>query len=172
MGQLVQAEHSEGQKQADTPTGSPELLIDGARYDDEEDVRAAIDVGTNVNCSDWQGRTGLHMAAANGHSAMVQLLLSLGANANSRNEEQNTPLHYAALNGHHQVVEALMASDADPCALNRYERTPMDEAIGKNHTRVMEAINAGMVAREASRVNLNEEIGEEMEESIDDVPHA
>lgn len=35
-----------------------ELLIDGARYGDGEDVQTAIDQGANINGQDDQGRTG------------------------------------------------------------------------------------------------------------------
>lgn len=35
-----------------------ELLIDGARYDDAEDVERALAAGVSVNSQDDQGRTG------------------------------------------------------------------------------------------------------------------
>lgn len=35
-----------------------ELLIDGARYDDAEDVERALAGGVSVNSQDDQGRTG------------------------------------------------------------------------------------------------------------------
>lgn len=36
-----------------------ELLIDGARYDDAEDVQSALDQGADINSQDDQGRTGV-----------------------------------------------------------------------------------------------------------------
>ena len=35
-----------------------ELLVEGARYDDAEDVQAALDQGMDVNAQDEQGRSG------------------------------------------------------------------------------------------------------------------
>jgi hypothetical protein len=35
-----------------------ELLIDGARYDDLEDVQSALDQGVNINAQDERGSTG------------------------------------------------------------------------------------------------------------------
>lgn len=35
-----------------------ELLVDGARYGDSEDVQAALDAGVNVNAQDEDSRTG------------------------------------------------------------------------------------------------------------------
>ncbi len=37
-----------------------ELLIDGARYDDAEDVQTALDARADVNGTDYSGRTGGH----------------------------------------------------------------------------------------------------------------
>jgi len=87
-----------------------ELLIDGARYDDLEDVQSALDQGVNINAQDERGSTGgaycivlqrpstkqnthyfflitslfylgaaVHMAAANGHVALLQRLVDNGA---------------------------------------------------------------------------------------------
>ena len=85
-----------------------ELLIDGARYNDAEDVMRALSGQVDVNASDEAGRTGattspaaamqdflpyysraagwaglvfaaLHMAAANGHSDVIKILLVAGA---------------------------------------------------------------------------------------------
>jgi hypothetical protein len=35
-----------------------ELLVDGARYGDMEDVKAALDQGVDANAADSMGRTG------------------------------------------------------------------------------------------------------------------
>ena len=54
-------------------------LIDSARYGDSDDVVEALQNSADVNAVDSAGRTALHMAAANGHSAIVQRLLDAGA---------------------------------------------------------------------------------------------
>lgn len=43
---------------ADTDEGLADLLIDGARYGDLEDVQQAIEQGAQVDWQDEQGRTG------------------------------------------------------------------------------------------------------------------
>jgi hypothetical protein len=35
-----------------------ELLIEGARYNDAEDVQSALDQGADINSQDEQGRSG------------------------------------------------------------------------------------------------------------------
>lgn len=69
--------------------------------------------------------TPVHMAAANGHLAVVEYLLGLVlreeavALANRANESGNTPLHWAAYNGHLNIVKLLVEQyDADVFAKN------------------------------------------------------
>ncbi|WFD30532.1 ankyrin repeat-containing protein [Malassezia sp. CBS 17886] len=57
------------------------------------------------------GNSALHLACANGHSEIVEMLLR-AADLRAllrRNSAGNTPLHWAAFNGHVDIVEALIA---------------------------------------------------------------
>ena len=87
------------------------------------------------------GNTALHMACANGHATIVQLLLERGADASVCNQRGNTALHWAAMNGQLACVQALLrARDAaeraassidsvcDPWARNASGRTVLEEA--------------------------------------------
>ena len=76
-----------------------EVLVDGARYGDMEDVQSALRHSVDVNSADAMGRTGkpgcafsvelhsvtsipnaaLHMAAANGHTDVAAALIEAGA---------------------------------------------------------------------------------------------
>lgn len=125
-----------------------ELLIDGARYDDAEDVQAALAKGVPVDSQDEQGRTALHMAAANGHVEILKILLSAGANVEAPNSQENTPLHYACLNGQTEAVAVLLSHGALPSALNSASRTPVDEALDAGHEAVMELIRSHTAAAE------------------------
>lgn len=140
----------EGQDPAD-------LLLEGARYGDLDDVRAALDAGAPVNVADDQGRTALHMAAANGHSPIVTLLLQRGADVGARNRELNTPLHWAAMNGRSEVASQLMAYRSDPAALNRHERTPIDEAVHHGHLAIIDVVNTAMLSVDAAHVSITDD---------------
>ncbi|CAI7894107.1 unnamed protein product, partial [Closterium sp. NIES-54] len=75
----------------------------GARYGDMDDVAAALDGGADAGVADDEGRTALHMAAANGHTEIARLLIQRGAPVNAVNRQGNTPLHWAAVNGRDSV---------------------------------------------------------------------
>ncbi|DBA74672.1 hypothetical protein WJX79_002453 [Trebouxia sp. C0005] len=108
-----------------------EVLVDGARYGDIEDVQSALQHSVDVNATDSSGRTALHMAAANNHADVAETLIEAGADVDTRNAEGNTPLHWACLNGCSAVAKVLLDKGANPACLNRHSNTPVDELLGK-----------------------------------------
>ncbi|WJX33891.1 hypothetical protein P8452_22057 [Trifolium repens] len=118
-----------------------EALLEAARYNDMDDVASLTSNGVPIDSKDDQGRTALHMAAANGHIDIVEYLISRGASLNSENVEKNTPLHWACLNGHVEAVKKLIMAGANVSVLNSHERTPMDEALTRGKLEMMDAIN-------------------------------
>lgn len=144
-----------------------EVLVDSARYGDLEDVHAAIEHGVDVNAQDEQGRTALHMAAANGHCDVMKALLEHGANVELANCEGNTALHWACLNGQEQAVQLLMQNGASPSYLNGQDRTPVDEALTRSFQKVVDLINSfSAPSKEVAHVEVDEET------SPDDAPDA
>ncbi|XP_042332532.1 inversin isoform X2 [Sceloporus undulatus] len=62
-----------------------------------------------LNWQDYEGRTPLHFAVADGNVAVVDLLTSYeGCNVTSYDNLFRTPLHWAALLGHAQIVDLLL----------------------------------------------------------------
>eukprot|EP00124_Ichthyophonus_hoferi_P003236 Ihof_evm9s269 gene=Ihof_evmTU9s269 len=97
---------------------SEDDLIDfvfSARYGDIEEVQACLDKNIPMTARDGNGNTALHMAAANGHLNVVQLLLPKCSQADldAGNEAKSTPLHWAALNGHKEIVMLLCDAGAN-----------------------------------------------------------
>jgi len=80
---------------------------------------STIDI--NVTCS--LGRTGLHRAAAFGHSQIVQHLISLGAQLEVGDRNGVTPLMLAGYFGFTQVVSLLLSAGALPMATDHCQRT-------------------------------------------------
>eukprot|EP01052_Picozoa_sp_SAG31_P010974 SAG31_NODE_611_length_13558_cov_224.959730_10_plen_966_part_00 len=95
------------------PGSNEHCLLAGARSGDEFSVRAALrllaDDGVNGPRTTRKGYTALHLAAANGHTAVTQLLLNLGAEASAVSLRGGgwNPLHCAARNGHAAVIAQL-----------------------------------------------------------------
>ena len=59
-----------------------EYLILSAREGDLEGVQECLENEVDVNHTDADGNSALHMASANGHLATVQFLISVGADIN------------------------------------------------------------------------------------------
>uniref|UniRef100_A0A672YDC2 Ankyrin repeat domain 27 (VPS9 domain) n=1 Tax=Sphaeramia orbicularis TaxID=375764 RepID=A0A672YDC2_9TELE len=82
----------------------------------------------NVNSSNIDGFTPLHVAALHGHSALVSLLIRHGANVNARTNQSATPLHLASQNSHIQVVRFLLECNAKLNKKDQYGNTPLIQA--------------------------------------------
>ncbi|KMZ58875.1 putative Ankyrin repeat-containing protein [Zostera marina] len=133
-------------------------LLDAARYNDFEDMMSFVEGGVSLDCKDREGRTALHMAAANGHHAMVDYILDKGADINVCNSENNTPLHWACLNGHVEVIKSMITRGADVSKLNRHDRTPIDEAVMNGKLEVIDAFNTAVAQAELDGVAISKSI--------------
>ncbi|KAM5346981.1 hypothetical protein ACJ41O_009986 [Fusarium nematophilum] len=70
-------------------------------------------------CSDY-GQTPLWMAAVNGHSEVVRVLITAGADPNPREPDEGMkPLQEAATRNHSEVVRALLEAGIDPRAFTK-----------------------------------------------------
>ena len=100
----------------------------------------------DVNANDKNGYTSLHVAAANDHTRVVEMLIAAGADVHARthDEYESTPLIVAAWGGRTRIVEVLIAAGANVNASNIYDATVlMGSALG-GYTRTVEVlISAG-----------------------------
>ncbi|KAJ8761971.1 hypothetical protein K2173_006573 [Erythroxylum novogranatense] len=74
---------------------------------DLEGIRELLDSGVDVNFSDIDDRTALHIAACQGLSAVVALLLGKGAEIDPKDRWGSTPLSDAIYYKNHEVIKLL-----------------------------------------------------------------
>mmetsp|Transcript_5480 Transcript_5480/g.8080 ORF Transcript_5480/g.8080 Transcript_5480/m.8080 type:complete len:883 (-) Transcript_5480:608-3256(-) len=74
-------------------------------------VKGSQDLNKEIP-GDYDGRTSIHLAAANGRIECCRLLLDRGAAVNVQDRFGRTPLHEAVLGGHDQVISLLVSNGA------------------------------------------------------------
>ena len=82
-------------------------LIWAARMGDITEVRRNIALGADVNKGDYDNRTALHLAAAEGQENVVKYLLDKGADANAKDRWKLRPIDDAKINNYDSIVEIL-----------------------------------------------------------------
>lgn len=71
----------------------PVLLTCAAKAGDLDSIKSLIEQGANLNePSDYDGKTSLHLAAAEGHINVVHYLLQHGASFYVKDRRGRTPL--------------------------------------------------------------------------------
>lgn len=70
--------------------------------------------GFDVNATDYDARTALHLAAAEGHEDAVRYLVSVGSSATAADRFGHTPIDSARNHGHENLVKILTAVLENP----------------------------------------------------------
>ena len=98
---------------ADVNTNSTSPLVCAADMGQIQLLNYLIRARADVNYSDYECRTALHIAARNGHIECVNRLAESHANVNKGDVNGQTPLMAAAENGHEDCVTQLIKEGAD-----------------------------------------------------------
>ena len=108
-----------------------EQLFYGAQNNRPELIEAVLSrKGVRVNAKETSfGMTALHVAASQGHTKVVEVLLQNGSDIEAREETGRTPLHTAAFRAQKQVVQILLEKGAKVNAQTKDGKTPLDWAI-------------------------------------------
>ena len=90
---------------------------------------------------DRYGWRAIHFAAASGHAAVVDQLLSLGADVHHVSRKGNQlALHLAANRGHAHATELLLAKGADPNVRNGEDWTALQLAAANGHAACVKSL--------------------------------
>ena len=82
-------------------------LVWAAGMGDISEVRKSVALGADVNKGDYDNRTALHLAAAEGQENVVKYLLDKGADPNAKDRWKLKPIDDAKINNHDSIVEIL-----------------------------------------------------------------
>jgi ankyrin repeat protein len=99
---------------ATTAAGEGHRLVEAARGQDGQQVRALLQQRADVNGRSGDGSTALLWAAHWNDPDIARLLLRAGADANAANDFHATPLAEACTNGNPALVTLLLKSGANP----------------------------------------------------------
>ncbi|UXI68187.1 ankyrin repeat domain-containing protein [Tahibacter amnicola] len=100
-------------------------LHNAAAQGHERLVRRFLELGADVNATDWQGNTPLINASYHGRAAIVDILLGQKARTDVRPDNGPTALIAAVHSGSLPVVEKLLAAGADARQGDAAGHTPL-----------------------------------------------
>ena len=110
-------------------------VVDAARAQDGETLRALVSAGADVNETQPDGASALHWATHWEDLETAEYLIAAGADVNAANDLGVTAILMAAANGQGELVETLLAAGADANA-----------SLTSGETALMAASRAGSVA--------------------------
>ncbi len=123
-------------------------LFDAIKKGDENLVKLLVGIGADVNASQSDGATWLHIAVYYGHEAIVKLLLERGADINAAPtagpNAGGTPLLLAVCQNHEAIVTLLHERGADVNGrFGSTLSTPLHVAVEKGNEAVVKLLVDG-----------------------------
>ena len=96
-------------------------------------ARASSDPSIDLNISDLDQHTALHLAVSWYHVDILGLLIGAGANIDATDRLERTPLHYTALSGEYTAAECLLEAGATVDLEDHFEETALDISLSRKH---------------------------------------
>ncbi|XP_040186382.1 protein phosphatase 1 regulatory inhibitor subunit 16B [Rana temporaria] len=113
-----------------TYKGVTQEMVNEARQAPERhmlnDIGALVAAGQDLNRTDNQGATLLHIASSRGYAEVAETLLENGAQVDVKDPDMWEPLHAAAFWGQIYVAEILVSHGASLSCRTSLDETPLD----------------------------------------------
>lgn len=116
---LMSAEEAEYQRELN--------LVNMCSCGDVNKVEYLLGIGGKVNYANYDKRTGLHLACAEGHLGVVECLLKAGANPNVKDRWGATPMDEAEKNKHSEIIKTIKQSELYEGQSTSTERVTKEE---------------------------------------------
>ncbi|CAM4594097.1 unnamed protein product [Lepidochelys olivacea] len=114
-------------------------IFDAAAKGDLSDL-AKVLKENDINAVNASNKTLLHIAAANGHVAIIEYLINKGAKLDVKDKKGRTPLHRAIEKCQDDAVKVLLQADAYIYSLDKEAKTPLHLAAQNHHTHILKRI--------------------------------
>ena len=88
------------------------MLCSIASKGDLSELELMLKYGVFADSADYDGRTALHLAAAEGFPPLVKLLLRYGASINAKDRWGHTPYSEAEVHGHPAILQLFSDHEA------------------------------------------------------------
>uniref|UniRef100_A0A670I2Z0 Uncharacterized protein n=1 Tax=Podarcis muralis TaxID=64176 RepID=A0A670I2Z0_PODMU len=140
------------------PVGPPEYLLaeTGANLCNNLHflmLNAKLQRHNDINAVNSEDETLLHIAAAHGHTEIIDYLIGRGAKLEVKDKKGRTPLHRAAERGHGEAVKMLLQLGANMYTLDQEGKSPLHLAHQNHHTHVLKSILKEEVRRHKNQHN-------------------
>ena len=129
---------------APVPAAAPEAedLFAAANAGNVNQLRTLLSQGLDINISNRERETALHMAAARGHYSAVIFLVNKGAFVNAKTVKNWIPLHHAVRFRHPNIVNFLINHGSSAYSRTSDGLTAVDMAKNINDYRLLSILGA------------------------------
>ncbi|KAG1658153.1 tRNA (cytidine(34)-2'-O)-methyltransferase [Nymphon striatum] len=129
---------------APAPVAPPEAedLFAAANAGNVNQLRSLLSQGLDINISNRERETSLHMAAARGHYQAVIFLVNQGAYVNAKTVKNWIPLHHAVRFRHPNIVNFLINHGSSAYSRTSDGLTAVDMAKNVNDYRLLSILGA------------------------------
>jgi len=117
-------------------------ILDMANSGDAQGISHLLKLDINLNETDSEGQSALHIASAAGNAEIVSILLIRGANIDLKNNSGETPLLLAVKAGKEDVVDILASAGADISIQDNFGNSPAAQALQSSPTMMKALLNS------------------------------